>query len=223
MEVEKLTPQQLGGRARAKQQRLEAIEKYYLDPKYCKYCSKVIEVKDDKKVSDTRKQKFCNKSCSVSLNNKLYPKRSKVLADGSIEKIKTYIRKEGVTPYDEHIKKISILNKTKGQLFEHRNGWQNARSSIQRSARNIFFKHHSKDGVRCLSCGYALHVDVCHIKSVSSFSNDTLVSDINDINNLVGLCKNHHWEFDNGHLTMDEIVASTGVEPVTTNLSDSSA
>lgn len=28
------------------------------------------------------------------------------------------------------------------------------------------------------------------------------ISDVNDPSNLVALCKNHHWEFDNGHLSL---------------------
>jgi hypothetical protein len=44
------------------------------------------------------------------------------------------------------------------------------------------------------------HVEVCHIKSVSAFSDDDIIRDINSVENLVGLCPNHHWEFDNGKI-----------------------
>jgi predicted restriction endonuclease len=54
----------------------------------------------------------------------------------------------------------------------------------------------------CEVCGYNTHVEVCHIKSVSSFSDDTLITEINSIDNLVGLCPNHHWEFDNGKIKL---------------------
>lgn len=43
---------------------------------------------------------------------------------------------------------------------------------------------------------------MAHIKAVSEFSDDTLISEINDINNLVGLCPNHHWEYDHGLLNL---------------------
>lgn len=54
----------------------------------------------------------------------------------------------------------------------------------------------------CLVCGYSLHVDVCHRRPVADFPSVATISDVNDPSNLVALCKNHHWEFDNGHLSL---------------------
>jgi hypothetical protein len=42
-----------------------------------------------------------------------------------------------------------------------------------------------------------LYVECCHKSSIESFNMDTLISVINDPKNLLGLCKNHHWEYDN--------------------------
>jgi len=53
----------------------------------------------------------------------------------------------------------------------------------------------------CAVCGYDLHVEVCHIKDIKWYPDDTLVAVINHLDNLVALCKNHHWEFDSGHLS----------------------
>lgn len=49
----------------------------------------------------------------------------------------------------------------------------------------------------CEKCGYDKHVEACHIKPISSFSQDTLISIINDPNNIIALCPNCHWELDN--------------------------
>lgn len=54
----------------------------------------------------------------------------------------------------------------------------------------------------CYNCGYDKHVEVCHIKAIASYSPDTLVSTVNSVDNLVLLCPNCHWEFDNGLLTL---------------------
>jgi predicted restriction endonuclease len=51
---------------------------------------------------------------------------------------------------------------------------------------------------KCKVCNYEKHIEVCHIKPVSDFNDNTLITDINDLNNLVALCPNHHWEFDAG-------------------------
>ena len=49
----------------------------------------------------------------------------------------------------------------------------------------------------CMKCGYDKHVEVCHIKPIRQFSEDTLLSVINDKTNLLLLCPNCHWEYDN--------------------------
>lgn len=50
---------------------------------------------------------------------------------------------------------------------------------------------------KCYNCGYNKHVECCHIKDISEFTKDSLLSIINSKNNLIGLCPNCHWEFDN--------------------------
>lgn len=49
------------------------------------------------------------------------------------------------------------------------------------------------------------HVEVAHLKAVSDFKDESLMSEINHPDNLIGLCLNHHWEYDNGYLTREEI------------------
>ncbi len=58
----------------------------------------------------------------------------------------------------------------------------------------------------CRNCGYDKHFEVCHIKSVSDFTDSTLISEINNPDNLIPLCPNCHWEFDNGKLQVSSIV-----------------
>lgn len=59
-----------------------------------------------------------------------------------------------------------------------------------------------KPTLKCSNCGYDKHVEVCHIKSISSFNNESKISEINDISNLILLCPNCHWELDNGILKL---------------------
>ena len=87
---------------------------------------------------------------------------------------------------------------TKGDLFNNRKNWQSARSSIQSWARKVYFEAYPNP--KCAICGYTNHVEVAHIKAVSEFSDDSLISEINSLTNVVGLCPNHHWEYDNGIL-----------------------
>lgn len=98
------------------------------------------------------------------------------------------------------IKKESCKEKCKGELFKKRKNWQSARSAIQRNARKKFFKENPNP--KCIICGYSNHVEVAHIKPVSEFEENAPIEEINDINNLIGLCPNHHWEYDNGILIL---------------------
>lgn len=49
----------------------------------------------------------------------------------------------------------------------------------------------------CEVCGYNKHVEIAHIRGISTFEGDTLLSVINARENLKALCPNCHWEFDN--------------------------
>lgn len=49
----------------------------------------------------------------------------------------------------------------------------------------------------CEKCGYSKHTETCHITSIASFKKDTLISVVNAPDNLLVLCPNCHWEFDN--------------------------
>ena len=72
-------------------------------------------------------------------------------------------------------------------------------SLIRSRARNIM------QGKVCERCGYSIHVEICHIKPINKFPLDAKLSEINHPDNLVALCRNHHWEFDRGLLTLDQI------------------
>lgn len=50
---------------------------------------------------------------------------------------------------------------------------------------------------KCCKCGYDKHFEVAHIRAISDFPEDTLLTIVNDPSNLMPLCPNCHWEFDN--------------------------
>ena len=114
---------------------------------------------------------------------------------------------------DRFYQRSALIQKTKGETFSKAKTWQVARSSIQKDARQVYFD--SVQHACCVICGYDKHVEVAHIKSVSSFDDNATIGEINDITNLVGLCPNHHWEFDNGLIDV-EIIQSLQKEYVKT-------
>jgi predicted nucleic-acid-binding Zn-ribbon protein len=54
-----------------------------------------------------------------------------------------------------------------------------------------------KTKLPCNNCGYTKHVELAHIKAVSSFDKTTTLGEINSPDNVIQLCPNCHWEFDN--------------------------
>lgn len=71
---------------------------------------------------------------------------------------------------------------------------------------------------KCTYCGWKYHVEVCHKQPISSFSDDTLVSVVNDKSNLILLCPNCHWLFDNRPDVIKKMVGLAGSAPTTLEL-----
>ena len=57
-----------GGRARGWEERKRALELYNLNPHFCKFCRKPIEV-GNQRVADVIKKQFCNSSHAATYNN----------------------------------------------------------------------------------------------------------------------------------------------------------
>lgn len=101
-------------------------------------------------------------------------------------------------------KYIYLVGVTKGEIFSKCKNWQSARTTIRRHAVKVY--ETSDKPKECNSCGYDKHYEVCHIKAVSDFPDEALVEEINSIDNLMALCPNCHWEFDNLSCGVDVMV-----------------
>lgn len=209
--MDKIEVASLGGKANGLIQRERALNKYYKNPNKCKNCGEIIRVKENESAALVRKKKFCKASCSAIFNN-----TGRKRLDAGIRFCKKcgspirYRLKSGKYTRRKYCEKCyvelmfeinSVSEKTKGELFGLRKNWQSARSAIRRHAAGVFIQ--SGKPYKCEKCGYSLHIEVCHKKSVSSFPETSKVKEINKIENLVGFCETHHWEFDNGYLFFD--------------------
>lgn len=90
--------------------------------------------------------------------------------------------------------KICFRIKQKNEATQNKKRCESRGNRIREDARRRYFS--SGLSKECVVCNYFKHVDVCHIKDVSSFSEESLISEINNLSNLIALCKNHHWELD---------------------------
>ncbi len=204
---------QAGGKATAIVLKKQALERYYKSPNICKNCKKVIQVNKDQKVSEVRKKSFCTRSCSGSYNNSHRTrepwKSTMTERECSVCKkvFKLYRTTSGNFTRRKKCllctKNNSINSKTKSELFKNSLNWQSARSAIAKNARDVYGKEHKE--LKCKVCGYDKTIDVAHIKAVSEFRDSAKISTINNIKNLIGLCPNHHWEYDHGLLDLDDV------------------
>ena len=102
------------------------------------------------------------------------------------------------------IKLPEVLSRTKGELLSDRKNYQSYRSTVRKLAEKIYKENNPE--CKCAVCGYDKHIEIAHIKAVSDFDDNTIIAEINNINNLIGLCPNHHWEYDNGILDISPYI-----------------
>lgn len=147
---------------------------------------------------ETNNPKFCSKSCSAIFNNKIYRKRKITNHCSScgdlIPKRNKFCKKcRECKTINYSLKEIKNLLSVKGKhpswLF----------STIRNFCRT---KHKNLTLLPCKICGYDKHVELCHIKAISSFPDSSTVKEINDEKNIIQLCRNCHWEFDNGLINL---------------------
>lgn len=150
----------------------------------------------------TNNPKYCCRSCSATHSNALFPKRkTKKKCIVCNEPVKSFRHSKCPKHHDEYIKYKSenmYQDKTVGE-YRNMTSVKDKHPSWLHSHIRIFNRTWNRDLIKlpCAKCGYKLHVELCHIKSVSSFSNESLLSEINHPNNNIQLCRNCHWELDN--------------------------
>lgn len=167
----------------------------------CNFCEK-----------ETKNPKFCSRSCRTKLYNRLCPKRCPKYfcvecGEGPLKNKIKYCKKCHRNPQALDWSKITIA-----EVQVKRKSFRNSRI---RQLSRIAYKKSSKPK-KCIICGYEKYYEVCHIKAIHSFSEDTIITVVNDINNLIALCPNCHWEYDNELLDiLPYLERLVGLEPTT--------
>lgn len=178
--------------------REEALKRYYLNPKVCLNCGKIIKVKDTEHPSETRKRKFCSKSCSATYNNKISPKRTKDINKycpicGGIKRAKAKLCNRCAKD------SRSIKNKTLGSYTDGNKYLTSKVTSIRADAkRTLLESGREKVCSYCHNHEFDEILEVHHIKGILQFSPSSTVEEINSLDNLVWLCPNHHIMLEKG-------------------------
>lgn len=173
----------------------------------CKSCDNVKYLKNCLNCqTPTYNPKFCSKTCSAQVTNKLYPKR---IRKTICTRCKTITKSYRHTLCDLHHKeymnnKFEVLKELTLQDYWSKDSLKNLHPSsknahIRAQARSNFKDLISKP---CHNCGYDKHVELCHIKPIRDFLPTSKIKEVNSYDNLIQLCPNCHWEFDNGLITL---------------------
>lgn len=146
----------------------------------CLYCNNI-----------TNNPKFCSRSCSAKISNKNPKRKVKKLCktcNNKIQSSRTYCK-------ECFIEFNSAKDLTLKEAIYDKGHKSSAFALVRARARAT---NKIKSSFKCEHCGYDKHIEACHIKAISSFSEDSLLSEINHDQNLIALCPNCHWEFDHG-------------------------
>lgn len=142
----------------------------------------------------TKNPSFCSRSCAAKQTNKI-PKRKRTLVCSSCGESMVARKAKGVymTKCQECYReeRDAIETSTKRELLT--NDTQRYRKIRYRARRDLV----RLGKTSCDKCGYAKHVEACHRIPIREFPLDAPIYEINSPDNLMALCPNCHWEFDN--------------------------
>ncbi len=156
---------------------------YFSHGKWIEHCGRSCTNKNRTFVKVRKNAKRIRSYCECGSPISGY--KSKFCKDCYQEKLKKNLVEKGNT-----ISVGDVLKKTEKYKSLHR--YQPIRNDAIRILKISGLKE------ECKVCGYSTHVEVCHIKGIADFTKESLLSEVNDLSNLVYLCPNHHWELDNG-------------------------
>lgn len=140
---------------------------------------------------ETKNPKYCSRSCAAIVNNSK-PKRVKTKQCATCTNL-VYSSRKYCQVCLEQIR-IDWNERSIGEIQRR------AKYQISAQVRNIariIYKNSDRPKA-CEICGYDKHYEVCHKKAIKDFDPTSLISEVNNLDNLVALCPNHHWELDNG-------------------------
>ena len=154
---------------------------------------------------------FCSCSCSVSFNRRGKPSNNSATPRTCLLCKKTFFARKphrstkfcpncmnGKATRIEYHKSLTLAYiRSQTHLKGHHPSWIYAQV---RQFNRIWNK--SLIAAGCKICGYRLHVELCHLRALSEFPLTATLGEVNHSSNVVPLCRNHHWEFDNGFISL---------------------
>lgn len=182
-----------------------AAREKYVETVECKTCNEKFR-KRTCDIERTNNNNFCSRSCAAIYNNSETPKRKKEIffcieCKQPTQKQQRMFCETCNKLRNEKIKSTTIEQIRERECIKGKHpSWMNPIvSGYNRTWNRALTKQ------PCQYCGYSIHVELCHIIPVSKFPKEAVLSEVNSPDNLLVLCSNHHWEFDHGHLSLEQI------------------
>lgn len=162
----------------------------------CSQCEK--EIIKTKLQASKSKNHFCSRSCSASFNNKKFVKRTLIRTCVECNSLVKSYRHTRCEKHHENYINNKYINKTIGE-YRNKSSLKDKHSSWINSHIRLFAREWNKDlkQLPCAKCGYNKHVELAHIKKITSYPDNSKLSEVNNKENIIQLCPNCHWEFDN--------------------------
>jgi hypothetical protein len=179
------------------------IKEYYRKIVVCANCNKEC-VKSSSQIRKAKHGKnYCSSSCAAISNNKITTefkkKKTKICKNCPNLVFSNYSYCQECWKILGSIDNLTLFH-VSGEICMDATRY----SPIRARCRRVYEK--SERPKCCLNCGYDKHYEVCHIKPISEFPLESLISEINSRENTVALCPNCHWEFDHGFIKKEEII-----------------
>jgi hypothetical protein len=161
----------------------------------------------------TKNPNYCSRSCSAKSTNKAFPKRKtarKCIVCG--DSVASYRNSRCPVHHNEYmLTRFDYIKELTLEEYQSKDSLKNLHPSSKNVHIRLLARTHFKDlrSKPCANCGYDKHVELCHIKPIREFSLTSKIKDINSYDNLIQLCPNCHWEFDNGLLSLPERIPTS--------------
>jgi hypothetical protein len=152
--------------------------------------------------TETKNPKFCSKKCHGEKCFEKHNKRPPKVYLCGCGAVKGIGWKNSNKKYCDTCFNDPSINKnySRWDLMSIEEYRKKSPNTYQFHARIRSLARSKKKMTPCVKCGYSKHVEVCHIVSIKDFDPAKTVAELNDESNLICLCPNCHWEFDNGCL-----------------------
>lgn len=156
---------------------------------------------------ETTNPQYCSRSCAAIVTNKLYPKKK---CKRICSKCTNFVKSYKHTLCDFHNKEYLETRYDYTQELTLQDYWnRDCLKNLHASSKNSHIRglaqrtHKHLKCLPCANCGYNKHVELCHIKPIRDFLPTDKIKDVNSPTNIIQLCPNCHWEFDNNLLILD--------------------